>query len=143
MTFKLHYVTVDTVRNFQQSIAFIFALALLIGGGSTGACGIWQMSGIDHDHHQGADTVVLFEKTEFCEQPSLPCNDANKETPDLQFSISSDSHKSFSSPLIAILPEVAIVGASTTDSHFEPLVFYEPARPLPFSRQIIFCRFLI
>lgn len=132
------------MRNFRQTIGLVFVLALVVGSGPNGACSIWSVAGIDHDHHEGEETVVLFEETEHCEEPSVPCNDANEELPDLQFSIPADSQKEFSNPLIGVIPVPATeFEASLSESHFEPLLFYESVRLLPVSRRVVFCRFLI
>lgn len=132
------------VRKFRQSIGIIFVLALFVGSGPNGACSIWNITGIGHDHHEGQKAVVLFEETDHCEQPSVPCNDANEEVPDLQFSIPSDSQKQFSNSLIGIIPAPSPeFGASMIEMRFEPLLYYESVRLMPVSRRVVFCRFLI
>lgn len=88
--------------------------------------------------------VVLYEEADHCEEPSVPCNDANKELPDLQFSIPAESQKEFSNPLIGIIPAPATeFKAALTESRFEPLFFYESVRLSPVSQRVVFCRFLI
>lgn len=132
------------VRILRQAIGFIFILALFVGSGPNGACSIWGVTGIDHDHHEGQESVVLFEETGFCEQPSVPCNDANEELPDLQLSIPVDSQKQFSHPLIGVIPAPATeFGAYMIEAHIEPLLYYESVRLVPVSRRVIFCSFLI
>lgn len=132
------------VRNFRQSIGFIFILALFLGSGPNGACSIWSVVGVDHDHHEGDTAVVLFEEVDHCEQPSVPCNDANEELPDLQFSIPVDSQKQLSSPLMALLPAPAFEWeGALSGQDFKPLLFYESTRLSPVSRRVIFCCFLI
>ena len=132
------------VRILRQGIGIVFILALFVGSGPNGACSIWSVTGIDHDHHEGQEAAVIFEETDHCEQPSVPCNDANEELPDLQFSIPADSQKEFSTSLIGVIPTpVTDFNASINEAISEPLLYYESVRLSPVSRQVVFCRFLI
>ena len=100
--------------------------------------------GVNHDHHEGEKTVVLFEESDHCEQPAVPCNDANEELPDLQFSIPSESQKQFYNSLIGIIPAPApVFKPSLNVADFEPLLLYESIRLSPVSRRVVFCRFHI
>lgn len=132
------------VRDFKQCIGFIFLLALFAGSGPNEACSIWSVAGIDHDHHEGQESLLLFEEADHCEQPSVPCNDANEEVPDLQFSIPSDPQKQLSVSLLGVIPSTAFeFDASMIEMCFEPLLYYESVRLSPVSRQVAFCCFLI
>lgn len=132
------------VRSFRLAIGFIFVIALFLGGGASGACSIWSVAGISHDHHQGQEAVVVFEEEGQCEQPSVPCNDANDESPDLRFSLPAPFQKPFSTQLIGVLPTpTAQFDIPLPAAHFEPLLLRGFARLSPVSRQVLFCRFLI
>jgi len=134
----------SVVRNFLQLIGYVFILALFLGSGPNGACSIWSVTGIDHDHHEGQQAMVIFEEVGHCEQPSVPCNDANEELPDLQFSIPADTQKQFSTSLVTVIPAPAPeFSDSLIEAHFESLSYYESIRLSLVSRQVAFCRFLI
>lgn len=135
---------VKLVRYLRQSIGYIFIIALFIGSGSNGACSLWSVVGIDHDHHEGREAVVVFEDVDHCEQPSVPCDDANEELPDLQLSIPGVSQKQFVNSVVGFVPVPATEFRLTKiERQFEPLLYYDFFRPLPVSRRLVFCRFII
>ncbi len=134
----------STVQMFRQAIGFVFALALVMGSGTNGACSVWSVAGINHDHHRGQEATVVFEEEGECGQPSVPCKDANDESPDLRFSLPAPVHKSFTTQLTWVLPVPATkFDASLPEVEFEALLFYPAARPPSASLQLVLCRLLI
>jgi len=132
------------VQSFRQAVGFVFVLALVFGSGPNGVCSVWSVAGVNHDHHAGQEAVVVFEEVGQCGQPSVPCNDANEDLPDLQFSLPNELQNTISKLLIGVLPvPMAKFGAILPKVHFEPLLFYESVRLPSASLQLVFCRFLI
>lgn len=135
------------MRIFRQGIILVFILALFFGSGPNCVCSIWNVIGVGHDCgdcDEGEEEVVLFEEVEHCDKPSVPCNGANEELPDLHFFIPADSQKQFSTLLLGIIPSPATdFEISISETEFKPLLFYDSVPLLPVNHRVVFCRYLI
>ena len=136
-----------SVAMVKKVIAMIFVLALFAGSGASCVCSMWStIAGGNQDCCEKKEAFLVCEEETHSESeaPSIPCNEANGELPDLQVLVESNSKKEVPA-LVAVLTSVLWL-----DAEYQlqagvsiPPIDEHPSSGPPLNRRVVFCRYLI